>query len=312
MEESVRLRLAAQHGVASVRQLAEVGCSRHAVDRLVRQRELVRLRRDAVVDAKVWSAATPWERHAVRGRGVMQSLDPSGDGPIALSHHSALAIHGLATYGGDDRVHLVRSDAQRGRSDDSIQVHAPVPAASVMTVDDVRVTHPALAALQVAGTFGPCAGLVAADSALHLMACSPADLVEVVEGHNFGKGIGAVRWVVALADGRIESAGESRTRWVLRVMGLPPPTPQVVIVDDDGEVVGRVDFLYRKQRTIVEFDGMLKYATPEDVRAEKIREDRLRALGYEVVRLTWADLQHPDRVRAKIRAAFARQVGRAA
>lgn len=60
----------------------------------------------------------------------------------------------------------------------------------------------------------------------------------------------------------------------------------------------------------MEFDGLLKYASPADVRAEKAREDRLRELGYEVVRLTWQDLADPVGVHAKVRAAFARAAAR--
>ena len=36
---------------------------------------------------------------------------------------------------------------------------------------------------------------------------------------------------------------------------------------------------------------------------EKRREDRLRALGYEVVRWTWADLLNPARFIARLKAA---------
>ncbi len=235
----------------------------------------------------------------------MQSLNPHGTRAVALSHHSALAIHGLSIFGGDDRVHLVRTDAQRGRSDGVIQVHAPVSQTSVMMVDGLRVVSPAVAALQSAATFGVCAGLVAADSALHRRACAAVDLAEVLHQHNFGKGVRAARLVEALADGRIESAGESRARWVMRCCGLPDPVPQVLIRGGFG-FAARVDFLFADQRTIVEFDGMLKYQRPEDLREEKRREDRLRNLGYEVVRLTWDDLAHPDRVRHLILAAFAR------
>ncbi|TKJ98885.1 hypothetical protein PlfCFBP13513_05545 [Plantibacter flavus] len=35
-------------------------------------------------------------------------------------------------------------------------------------------------------------------------------------------------------------------------------------------------------------------------RTEKHREDRLRALGYTVVRATWEDLVHPSRLAAKL------------
>lgn len=75
--------------------------------------------------------------------------------------------------------------------------------------------------------------------------------------------------------------------------------------DEDG-FSARVDFLFRGQRTVVEFDGLAKYRTPHDLRAEKVREDRVRTLGYEVVRLTWADLARPAEVHARIVAAFAR------
>lgn len=305
MDQEVCEALSAHNGVASVAQLGRLGCSRQAVDRLVRSRQLVRLRRDVVVDAEMWSDATAWEKHAIRGRAVMQSLNPDGTRSLALSHHSALAIHGVAVFGGDDRVHLVRTDSQRGRSDHLIQVHAPVPATSVILVDGLKVTAPALAAAHMAGTFGACSGLVAADSALHGGACTVGDLAEALSQHNFGSGVRAARLVVELADARIESAGESRARWVMRSCGLPEPVPQVLIRTGFG-FAARVDFLFADQRTIIEFDGMFKYQGPEDVQEEKVREDRLRSMGYEVVRLTWDDLRHPDRVRQLILAAFAR------
>lgn len=39
---------------------------------------------------------------------------------------------------------------------------------------------------------------------------------------------------------------------------------------------------------------------------EKRREDRLRELGFEVVRVTWTDLERPNIVLDRIRAAIAR------
>jgi len=48
---------------------------------------------------------------------------------------------------------------------------------------------------------------------------------------------------------------------------------------------------------VVEFDGAVKYAGADGraaLVAEKLREDRLRALGYEVVRIVWSDLARPD------------------
>jgi len=83
-------------------------------------------------------------------------------------------------------------------------------------------------------------------------------------------------------------------------------TPQVLIVDEDGEPVGRVDFLVTGTNVIVEFDGKVKYASgdPDVLWKEKRREDRLRRLGYVVVRLTWADLERPGGVAAAVRRAL--------
>lgn len=72
--------------------------------------------------------------------------------------------------------------------------------------------------------------------------------------------------------------------------------------------MGRADFLVGT-RVLVEFDGRSKYGMDgrrsEDVLwAEKLREDRLRALGYIVVRLVWADLDRPQRVMARVLAAL--------
>ena len=88
---------------------------------------------------------------------------------------------------------------------------------------------------------------------------------------------------------------------------------QVKIADPRGSIVARVDLLIG-ERVVVEVDGALKYADDPDGHTlfrEKVREDRLRELGYEVVRVTWADLADPagllSRVRAALRRAQSRQ-----
>eukprot|EP01133_Synstelium_polycarpum_P023697 gene23696-28400_t len=101
-------------------------------------------------------------------------------------------------------------------------------------------------------------------------------------------------------DSRIESVGESRSLALFLHEHLPLPEPQVDIHDARG-FAGRVDFLWREQRTI---------GDPEDALwNEKLREDRLRDAGWEVARWTWADLSTPSLVASRILAAFARSHG---
>lgn len=304
-------RLDSNRGSASVAELAEVGLDRFAVGALIKAGELVRVRRDAVVDAAAWHAASPNERHALRARAVIRSIDPEGSGPSALSHHSALAVQGVPVFGVDQKVHLVRTDGHRGHVSPRTHVHPPVASGQVHVVDGIRVMRPATAALQVAASVGVESGLVSADAALHDGLCTAEDLHVALRSGGHGKGVRQARLVTELADGRIESPGESRLRWLLRVLGYLHFVPQVRVLDEAGRVVARVDFLCQAPRVVVEFDGRGKYGAPDDLWAEKRREDRIRELGYEVVRVTWDDLRHPTRVRARLAQAFARAAVRA-
>jgi len=116
--------------------------------------------------------------------------------------------------------------------------------------------------------------------------------------------------MMALVDPRSESVGESRTRLVLVAAGLEVRS-QVKVVDR-GAILARVDLLVAG-RVVVEFDGAVKYADDASGRTlytEKKREDRLRELGFEVVRVTWADLAHPEVVLQRVRAALVRAATR--
>ena len=67
---------------------------------------------------------------------------------------------------------------------------------------------------------------------------------------------------------------------------MPVPEQQVKFYDRKRQI-GIVDFFWDEQATVGEFDGRLKYTGQPNADAlyeEKRREDRLRALGLEVVR----------------------------
>lgn len=302
MDPEIRTWLAAHDGVASAGRMAAAGIPTGVIAEAVRAGELVRLRRDVLVDGAQWAAAQVWDRHRIRARAVMHSrhTDPG----LALSHHSALALFDVPLYAVDDRVHAARTDGCRGHSGTLVRVHAPIDAEWTTRQEGLHVVQPARAALQVAAAFGIQAGLVSADGCLRLELCTRADLASALAARGYGHGTARARTVTEQADGAAESAGESRCRWIFTLLGLPEPELQAVLTDQ-GQFVGRVDFLFREQRTIVEFDGLVKYDRREDLVSEKHREDRLRSLGYTVVRLTWQDLANPAGVRAKILAGFA-------
>ncbi|MEP6798673.1 MAG: hypothetical protein ABI890_11015, partial [Lapillicoccus sp.] len=104
---------------------------------------------------------------------------------------------------------------------------------------------------------------------------------------------------------RSESVGESRLRLDLDMAGIPV-VPQLVVNDEDEIFVGRVDFGVEGSPVLIEFDGLVKYREggADALIAEKSREDRLRGLGYLVVRVKWAELDRPQLVLHRVRQAM--------
>ncbi|HJV13423.1 MAG TPA: hypothetical protein VJ625_05980 [Propionibacteriaceae bacterium] len=142
----------------------------------------------------------------------------------------------------------------------------------------------------------------------------PAVLEDCVAQMTRWPGTRQARRAIALLDPRSESPGESVSRVRLHQEGLPAPEPQQDIHDEERRLVALVDFSWKQQRTIGEFDGKIKYGrllkpgqSIEDVVfAEKVREDALRDLGWQIVRWLWADLYRPGVIRDRVLRAFAR------
>lgn len=64
-----------------------------------------------------------------------------------------------------------------------------------------------------------------------------------------------------------------------------------------------VDFLWRDRRLVVETDGYRSHRGRQAFEDDRARDLRLRALGYDVVRLSYRQvLEEPDRVAAALRA----------
>jgi hypothetical protein len=149
-------------------------------------------------------------------------------------------------------------------------------------------------------------GVAVADAALYAGLTSRSELATVIGDCGRWPGLQRAREVAAFSDARSESVLESLSRAAFHQAGLPPPDLQVWI-GNDGEVIGRVDFLWRRYRTIGEADGAVKYETPARARTQLERDARLRAAGYEVVHFTWPDITRaPAQVVDEIQVAFRR------
>jgi hypothetical protein len=257
----------------------------------------------------------PWERaiwrHVRAARAVYHRLG----GRAVVSHQSASLLHGIEVSDLDlSRVHVTRL-AGHGRSGDTVCQHAArPPVADPVELDRVQVTPgPRSVVEAIRSTSYPVAVSVV-DAALRQGVATAQQLSDALHLFSMRTGIRTASRAVTFGDGRSESVGESRLRVLLADLGLPAPTLQAEIRDGAGRLVARVDFLLTCWGVIVEFDGAIKYAGngAAALIAEKAREDRLRDLGYEVVRVTWADLGQPAELVARIRRAIERSQHRRA
>ena len=186
-----------------------------------------------------------------------------------------------------------------------VLVHvAALPGGQVTMVRGVRFTSVARTVVDLARVLPFAEGAALADSALYDGKTTARELAGIIAQCPRWPGIQRARRVVAFADPRAESVLESLGRAAFHEAGLPPPDLQVW-VGDDGEIIGRADFLWREYRTIAEADGALKYANPQRALAQLERDARLRAAGYEVVHFTWPEITRvPGQVVAAVTAAF--------
>ena len=87
---------------------------------------------------------------------------------------------------------------------------------------------------------------------------------------------------------------------LIETSNLPQPARQVDLGDDDGWI-GRVDFVYRDERIVIETDGREHHSSLLDRRVDAERDRRLRASGWTVLRFGWVEVVHdPKRTVARI------------
>jgi hypothetical protein len=231
-----------------------------------------------------------------------------------VSHVSAAVLHGLPLWNAPmDRVHVTRDRRSGGRRSRFLHLHAAaLDPDEVVLLGGVAVTSVARTIADLARLLPFEPAVVPADAALHRPLVTGAELAEAVERSSNRRGNGGARRVVAFADGRSESVGESRSRVGIARCGLPAPVPQWDVRSAAGVWLARVDFGWPELGTVGEFDGRVKYGrllrpgqdAAEAVVEEKRREDALRDEELRVRRWMWDELDGVETVAHRLRRAF--------
>jgi hypothetical protein len=299
------------------------GLSRHMVATRLASGEFRRLRRGLYCRTATWDAAD------ARGRHLLQARAAALLGPIVLSHLTAAAIWDLPLPAtATPKVQAtVPTGTRPTRYLDGLTVYvATLPARDLRTVDGLAVTSPSR-------TVGDCLrhlpasdAVAIADAAMHRGLVDARGVAAVLGDQRTWPYASRCARAVPLVDGRRESWLESVSAVVLHGIGVPLGEAQVEILDERGRFVARVDRFWEEHGIVGEADGLVKYAVPdpEGVEAarralirEKVREDRLRDLGLEVIRWGTPEIAAGGRAvagafqRARSRHAGSRFTGRA-
>ncbi|MDO5502394.1 MAG: type IV toxin-antitoxin system AbiEi family antitoxin domain-containing protein [Actinomycetia bacterium] len=300
LDPAVTTLAAAQHGMLTTAQLRGAGLTPADITALVKKRLLVHPGRGLYAVASLASDdPAEWHRQLVAGAFLLYP-------DAVLTSISAILAHGLPAWDspmqrpelarardktGSMSAFRIRHMASRRRGPDS-------PWGPCVELGEALVQH--------AIDHGIVQGVVSLDAALRTGAVTEAEIAAVIERAASWPYISRARSMLRLGDARRESVAASRTGVTLSLLGYTV-IPQFTIYDTGGDLIGRVDFLIEGTKVVIEFDGMTAYAGSDGTAlfAEKKREDRLRALGYVVVRLVWADLDRPGVIDAKIRRALA-------
>lgn len=298
---------ARQYGLFTTAQALAAGYDEREIARLLSRGRWIRLRRGIFIVAE----AIPPDAaamHVLMARAALFRLGPTASG----SHVTAAVVQDLTLLEPDlSLVNITRPQLASSRIEAGVHHHTgSIGPAHLVVVDGIAVSDVARTIFDLARVSTFEQGLVAAESALWSGRTTKAAMQEVLFSCADWPGSRNAGRIVSFASSGSESPGESLARIAFDRDGLPAPRQQVEIHDNAG-LVGFADFLWPDHATIGEFDGRLKYegasASIETLYAEKRREDRLRDIGFQVVRFGWNDVRsHSGALGRRIRLAFDR------
>jgi hypothetical protein len=302
--------LSGMSDVRLTRDLLALGYTHNELAHQSRSGELDHLRRGAYCSV-IEADSDPAPRHLrlVEATVRLTAAD------AVVSHASAAVVHGLPVLTGSlGRVQLTRPGLSGGKDRGGRHLYmSRLNDSEVTEVHGIRTTSLARTVVDVARSLPFASAVVTGDAALRL-GLTREDLEECLGRSARRPGMAQARRVAAFLDARSESPGESVSRVVLHTAGVPTPELQFHVNDARGRHLGRTDFGWLGLRTVGEFDGRIKYGrllrpgeTIADViYAEKLREDAMRDLGWQVVRWCWPELGTPHLIVDRLRRAFAR------
>jgi hypothetical protein len=277
---------AAQHGVITLDQLRALGLTASAVQKRAVSGRLHRVHRGVY-------ALTPPTLIPLRGRWLGAVL---ACGPRAvLSHRDAAALHNLrpsstplidVTVPGRSRSHHpgIRLHRSISLNDDELT-----------TIDGIPCTGVSRTLLDLAGVVSRRQTELALDRMTREEMTDRVALATVLARNPNTKGACKIRSILEeheLGSSLTESNLEEPFLLLVRGSGLPLPKVNHYIDPQDGGLLIKGDFVWVDQRLVVETDSQKYHGTRRAFESDRVRDQRLVAAGWRVIRITGWQLEH--------------------
>lgn len=228
----------------------------------------------------------PRARHLLEARALLLSL---GD-TWCVARRTAAVLHGLPLLGrAPEHVQLTRSRTTSSVRSSSRHRHINTLLEGERSMlDALATTTLARTVFDLARRESRRSAVVVADAALR-SGLTRAELLGVLDSHRGWPGARQARWAFGFADGRAESPLESLGRITCVEEDLPLFEPQVEVWVH-GELIARVDGLWRDRLVVFEGDGGVKFDSRGVLPKLLVRQEALREAGLTVVRAGWHDV----------------------
>ena len=152
---------------------------------------------------------------------------------------SAAALHGSKWIDLELPAELIRPEACRV---DGIVIHRErLRDDEICILEGIPVTTPVRTAFDLGRRNRLETAIIRVDALANVTGLKAEDVERLAQSRRGARGMVQLRRVLELMDGGAESPQETRARLLLIAAGFPKPQTQIVVVDEYGEFVGRVD-----------------------------------------------------------------------
>lgn len=219
------------------------------------------------------------------------------------SHTTAAVLYGIPVPDDPD-VHVTVARQVDRRFRPGLRPHVREAGSSRRLVHGVPVSAPLQLFIELAGALSLVDAVVAGDAMVRLGLVTLKELTEHCDGAR-GRHSRTARRMVAYVRNGVDSPMETRVRMLIVLAGLPEPQVNVIIRDEFGVVVRRIDLGYLAVRLMVEYDGRHHIERVGQWESDLNRREEFDADGWRTLIVTSAGVyREPERTLRRIRTAL--------